>query len=83
MEHVSKIIGQLDLNYEYVDELHSLVDGVPLRTFLCDPMHTLRSSGYTLCGTFLGKFQLGDQFISLIYTLPHTNTWVLAGHPPD
>ncbi len=25
----------------------SLVDGGELRTFLCDPMHTLRSSGYT------------------------------------
>ncbi len=28
----------------------SLVDGGGLRTFLCDPMHTLRSSGYTLSG---------------------------------
>ncbi len=101
----------------------SLVDGGGLRTFLCDPMHTLRSSGYTLSGiyiddlswslrtklpenafpqplnTFSGKFQLGDQFISLIYTIPHTNSWASAGvhtlakkscfsslfgsHPPD
>ncbi len=30
--------------------LFSLVDGGGLRTFLCDPMHTLRSSGYTLSG---------------------------------
>ena len=29
---------------------YSLVDGGGLRTFLCDPMHTLRSSGYTLSG---------------------------------
>ncbi len=99
------------------------MDGGPLRTFLCDPMHTLRSSGYTLSGiyiddlswsprtnlpenaflqpsfdvinipikdtdissnlinliTFSGKFQLGDQFFSVIYTIPHTNPWVSAG----
>ncbi len=87
------------------------MDGGSLRTFLCDPMHTPRSSGYTLSGiyiddlgwsprtklpenallqpflavklsilnTFSGKFQLGDQFISLIYTIPHTNSWVSAG----
>ncbi len=54
----------------------SLVDGGGLQTFLCDPMHTLHSSGYTLSGIyiddqikFLGKYQLGDQFISLIYTI--------------
>ncbi len=32
---------------------YSLVDGGGLRTFLCDPMHTLRSSGYTLFGIFI------------------------------
>ncbi len=60
----------------------SLVDGGGLQTFLCDPMHTLRSSGYTLSGIYIDdlswsprmKFQLGDQFISLIYTIPHTNS---------
>ncbi len=31
----------------------SLVDGGGLRTFLCDPMHTLRSSGYTLSGIYI------------------------------
>ena len=31
----------------------SLVDGGRLRTFLCDPMHTLRSSGYTLSGIYI------------------------------
>ncbi len=31
-------------------ELSSLVDGGGLQIFLCDPMHTLRSSGYTLSG---------------------------------
>ncbi len=32
---------------------YSLVDGGALRTFLCDPMHTLRSSGYTLSGKYI------------------------------
>ncbi len=32
---------------------HSLVDGGGLRTFLCEPMHTLRSSGYTLSGIYI------------------------------
>ncbi len=32
---------------------YSLVDGGQLRTFLCDPMHTLRSSGYTFSGIFI------------------------------
>ncbi len=31
----------------------SLVDGGGLRTFLCNPMHTLRSSGYTLSGIYI------------------------------
>ncbi len=31
----------------------SLVDGGGLWTFLCDPMHTLRSSGYTLPGIYI------------------------------
>ncbi len=31
----------------------SLVDGGRLRTFWCDPMHTLRSSGYTLSGIYI------------------------------
>ncbi len=46
----------------------------------------------------LGYFSLGDQFISLIYTIPHTHSWVSVGvhtlakncfsslfgsHPPD
>ncbi len=68
----------------------SLVDGGGLRTFLCDPMHTFRSSGYTLSGIYI---------FSVIYTIPHTNLWVSAGvhtlakkscfsslfgsHPPD
>ncbi len=34
----------------YESVLGSLVDGGQLRTFLCDPMHTLRSYGYTLSG---------------------------------
>ncbi len=55
-------------------------------------MHTFPSSVYTLSGiyiddlrkliiliTFSGKFQLEDQFISLIYTISHTNPWVSAG----
>ncbi len=61
--------------------------------FLCNPMHTLLSSGYTLSWIYI------DDFISLIYTIPHTNSWVSAGvhtlakkscfsslfgsHPPD
>ncbi len=42
---------------------YSLVDGGGLRTFFCDPMHRLRSSGYTLSG---------------IYSIPHTKPWVSA-----
>ncbi len=42
------------------DQICSLVDGGALRTFLGDPMHTLRSSGYTLSGIY-------------IYTILHTN----------
>ena len=37
--------------------LYSLVDGGPLQTFLCDPMHTLRSSGYTLSGIYIDDFR--------------------------
>ncbi len=60
-----------------------------ITNFFCDPMHTLRSSGYTLSGVY----------ISLIYTIPHTNPQVSGGvhtlakkscfsrlfgsHPPD
>ncbi len=36
--------------------LFSLVDGGGLRTFLCDPMHTLRSSGNTLSGIYIEHF---------------------------
>ena len=32
---------------------NSLVDGGGLRTFFCDPMHRLRSSGYTLSGIYI------------------------------
>ncbi len=37
----------------------SLVDGGGLRTFLCDPMHTLRSSGYTLSGIYPAYKSIG------------------------
>ncbi len=30
-----------------------MVEGGGLQTFLCDPMHTLRSSGYTLSGIYI------------------------------
>ncbi len=50
----------------------SLVDGGGLRTHFSDPMLTLRSSGYTISVIYIE-----DQFISLIYTIPHT--WVSAG----
>ncbi len=37
----------------------SLVDGGGLRTFFCDPMHTLLSSGYTLSGIYIVDLRLG------------------------
>ncbi len=37
----------LHRSHRHFLESNSLVDGGGLRTFLCDPMHTLRSSGYT------------------------------------
>ncbi len=40
-------------NFEFPIIDYSLMDGGPLRTFLCDPMHTLRSSGYTLSGIYI------------------------------
>ncbi len=36
------------------------------------------SSKLIIVITFSGKFQLGEKFISLIYTIPHTNPWVSA-----
>ena len=45
----SNIIVMQTKDYFHVC-LFSRVDGGGLRTFLCDPMHTLCSSGYTLSG---------------------------------
>ena len=57
------------------------------------PYATLQFFGYVLSGIYNDdlswpprtklpenhiKFQLGDQFISLIYTIRHTNPWVSA-----
>ncbi len=68
----------------------SLVDGGGLRTFLCDHMHTLRPSGYTLSGTYIDDLSWSPRtnlpenaflqpFFSVIYTIPYTNPWVSAG----
>ncbi len=61
------------------------MDGGRLRTFLCDPMHMLRSSGYTLSGIYNDDLswsprrQLPENAFSLIYTIPHTNSRLSAG----
>ncbi len=39
----------------------SLVDGGGLRTFFCDPMHTLRSSGYTLSGICIDDLRMSPR----------------------
>ncbi len=56
------------------------MDGGGLQTFLCDPMHRLRSSGYTLSGIYSDdlSWSLRTNF-SVTYTIPHTNPWVSAG----
>ncbi len=38
----------------------SLVDGGGLRTFFCDLMHRLRSSGYTLSGIYIDDLRRQD-----------------------
>ncbi len=40
------------MELDTLDWSSSLVDGGRLQTFLGDPMHTLRSSGYTLSGIY-------------------------------
>ncbi len=36
----------------------NLVDGGGLRPFLCDPIHTLRSSGYALSGIYISQSRI-------------------------
>ncbi len=55
-----------------IPDVYSLVDGGALRTFLCDPMNTLQSSGYTLSGIYIDDLSWSPR-TKLIYTIPHTN----------
>ena len=54
----------------------------PFFDVICIPINlkdTDISSKLIILITFSGKFQLGEKFISLIYTTPHTNPRVSAG----
>ncbi len=42
-------------------EIYSLVDGGGLRTFFCDPMHMLRSSGYALSGIYIDDLRMSPR----------------------
>ena len=70
MQNIQSILNSL-VNILLIPPI-SLVDGGGLRTFFCDPMHMLRSSGYTLSGIYIDDLRTSprrikpeNQFISL------------------